>query len=73
MDLLFYISLGLFAYIIGSMVIAYRIGTKLHKFFSENPHSLPVRLPKQIQEIKNDLGEEKFNHFYKKFKEMGDE
>ncbi len=72
-DIIIYLSLGVIIYFLGSFFIFIRSINKVVNFFKEHPTQLPVKLPKYIQEVKDDLGEEVFNEMYKKVQESMNE
>lgn len=69
MTFLIYSLIGIFAYLVGTVIIWYRTANKLYRFFLENPHNLPLKLPKEVQQIKDDLNEGQFEELYKLFQE----
>lgn len=62
-----YIILGIIAFTLGSLIIMYRETSKVVEYFSENPNGLPNKLPDNIQNFKELVGEEQFQELYDKF------
>ena len=69
MEIIAYLLVGVLVYFVGHFIILYIAATKLILYFRENPHSLPEKLPDNIQEFKDQLGEDRFNEVYKLFQE----
>jgi hypothetical protein len=73
MDILLYLFLGVVLFAVGSVIIMFRSINKVVYFFKCNPNGLPSKLPEEVQEFKDHVGEEQFQELYDKFQKENNE
>lgn len=73
MEVFVYLLLGVLAYVIGSLIIIAVNVKRVVNFFADNPDNLPNKLPDNIQDFKEHIGEDRFDELYKQFQERNNE
>ena len=73
MQIIIFIAVGIFLYFFISGMMMVADAYRLVLFYKDNMETIPDVLPKHIQRIKEELGDESFNELYENFKERRNE